>query len=132
MNGNKNILVFLEQFYPAHKNGGPLLSISNILNLGYIGKNFKIITEAGKTGGTKVGEWLQYGQFFVFTSNNFLDYIKAVKRYSCSVAYLNSLFNFKYSVLIIILNKLRILEFRNILLAPRGELSEGALSLKSI
>ncbi len=132
MQDRKNILVFIEHFYSAHKSGGPLLSISNLLNLGYSKSNFRVITQADKENSDKSGKWLQHEQITVFLSLFYRDYIKGIEGSNSSTAYLNSLFNFKYSILVVLLNKLRIVKFSSILIAPRGELSEGALSLKRV
>jgi len=132
MQSSKSILVFIEQFYPAHKSGGPLLSISNLINLGYSKSNFRVITQADKDNRYKSGKWFQHEQFIVFLSLFYRDYVKGIKSSNSSTAYLNSLFNFKYSILVVLLNKLRIIKFSSILIAPRGELSEGALSLKRV
>ncbi len=45
----KSILIFIRQFHPAYKNGGPLQSISNMLDLGWENHSFKVITQSVET-----------------------------------------------------------------------------------
>lgn len=54
-----------------------------------------------------------------------------LRRLKPDVLYLNSLFNFKFSILPRLLVMLRYLRPQAILLAPRGELDGGALTIKS-
>lgn len=128
----KFVIVFISQFYPAYKNGGPLLSISNYLSLGLSGINFKVITKPSNTKSVKINSWQKLNNYEVFVSKSLRTIRSLLLRNETDIYYLNSLFDFKYSIAIVLMMYLGLIPKKRILLAPRGELSQGALSLKSM
>ena len=130
---NKSVLVFIGQFYPAYKNGGPLLSISNLLSLGFSKVSFKVITQTNtKNNSVDAGCWKELRNFKVFISENYADFRNGIVSSDCNIYYLNSFFDFKYSIAVVVLLRLRLIPKARIILAPRGEFSTGALSIKTL
>ncbi|MFH1528462.1 MAG: glycosyltransferase [Bacteroidota bacterium] len=156
MHKKKVILTFIGYYLPGYKSGGPVRTISNMLDL--LGKdyNFKIITrdrdslDSKPYEGININQWndaekckiyyLSKHKSFLFTRNqaqstkNKLTNSQALRTVINNTEfdqyYLNSLFDFNFSVKVVLLWKLKLIPQKPILLAPRGELMEGALSIK--
>lgn len=132
----KTILVFIGYYLPGYKSGGPVRTISNMLDL--LGKdyNFKIITRDRDSlddksyENIKVNEWNDGPncQIYYVTKNQALGTV--INNTSFDQYYLNSFFDITFSAKIVFLHKLKLIPQKLILLAPRGELMEGALSIK--
>lgn len=128
---NKQVLIIINQFYPVHKNGGPLLSISNLLSLGFNKVSFNVITQANTKSHNITGSWNEIRNFKVFISENYADLRRGIVSSDCNIYYLNSFFDFKCSIAVVVLLRLRLIPKAKIVLAPRGEFSTGALSIKT-
>ncbi|MBK7107125.1 MAG: glycosyltransferase [Ignavibacteriae bacterium] len=149
----KTILVFIGHYLPGYKSGGPVRTISNMLDL--LGKefNFWIITRDRDSldnkpyENIKVNEWndgpnckifYMANNFSLFTNYKLVRHlfggslITVIKSIEFDQYYLNSLLDVNFSTKIILLWKLKLLPQKPILLAPRGELMEGALSIKPL
>jgi glycosyltransferase involved in cell wall biosynthesis len=127
-----------QYFSPAYKAGGPIRSIKNLIdNLGekYI---FDVVTSAYDLDGTEIikkkGNWLDEKWGKVVYSNNSILNLLSIYR-GCSsynTVYINSFFSFRYSILPVFLNVLfGFFSNSRIIIAPRGELTFGAMSLKT-
>jgi glycosyltransferase involved in cell wall biosynthesis len=83
----------------------------------------------------KTEEWLNVGNAKVFYVNpsqlTWKKTTEIISSINYDVMYLNSFFSYKFSIVPIILNKCGKLSSKPIVLAPRGQFSQGALSLKS-
>jgi glycosyltransferase involved in cell wall biosynthesis len=133
----KSILVFVGQFYPTYKNGGPLQSISNMLELGWKNHSFKVVTQnnplwINNSSKEENNYWKEVGNISVYSSHSKFPPRKKIIEAYCDVYYLNSFFSFQYSIMIVLMQKLKLIPQKKIILAPRGEFSAGALSLKRI
>ncbi len=137
------VLIFNQYYLPGYKAGGPIRSISNLAE--WLGEdfNFKIITtdrdsfEKKSYDGIKVNDWNKIGKADVYYLKkeelNFRHLYKVIKETKYDVVYLNSFFNLWFSIIpILILKFLQRIDPSKILLAPRGELSDGALDQKTI
>lgn len=138
----KRILVFSSFYIPGYKGGGPIRSLENIFD--HLGKNidFYLITQNKDLGDTSSYEniptnvWKKVGKVFV----KYLDtkllikkiILSSIKEIKPNAIYLNSLFSFWYSFFIILIIKTSNYKNLKIILAPRGELSEGALKIKKL
>ena len=137
MGTKKSILIFIRQFHPAYKNGGPLQSISNMLDLGWENHSFKVITQNERNYNNSSNKeedksWKEIGHYRVYSSYSKFPSREKIREAKCDVYYLNSFFDLGYSVIIVLMHKLKLIPQRQIILAPRGEFSAGALSLKRI
>lgn len=136
----KKVLIITSYYLPGVKGGGPIQSIKNLVDILDDKVQFKILTqdrdigdresykniETNKWNKTKNGH-IYYCYFKKFISPNF--FYKFLKKVKCDYIYLNSFFS-KYSIIIVLLKKLGLLEEKKIILAPRGEFSPKALNLK--
>jgi glycosyltransferase involved in cell wall biosynthesis len=143
--GNKilkrtNILVFIGHFIPAYKAGGPIQSISNVVDR--LGDKLKIniltsdrdIDDSAPFEGILLDRWNVVGKAFVLYLRA-RDYtplkIRSIlTRLDYNMVYLNSFFSFRFSILPIILFQLGLVRRTPLIIAPRGEFSPGALGLK--
>lgn len=140
-NTNKlNILVFQGFYIPSFKAGGPVKTIKNMVDF-LVDFQFLIITRDRDLGDSepfyeiKTNNWQMVGNAIVlYLSSRLLSY-KNLKRViiksNCDVIYLNSFFDYSFSIKPLILLKFLKVKRCPIVLAPRGEFSKGALSLKS-
>lgn len=135
----KNILVCIDCFEPAYKFGGPIKSVKNFISKFNADFNFYVFTSNLDSGENldlqkkELDTWLiRDGYKIYYSSNNSLfgkKYNDIFSFRSFDAIYLNSFFSFNYSLRCL-------MYFRNkkskIILAPRGMLAPGALSIKPI
>ena len=135
-----SVLTLTEYYTPAYKFGGPIRTISNIVDR--IGEevSFKIITkdrdfeDPRPFANIVVNEWQTVGNAQVLylspdrmTVSSLRGVLNATEH---DVLYINSFFDPLFSICPILLRKLRLVQRKPVILAPRGEFSPGALSLK--
>ena len=135
------ILVLVDYYLPGNKSGGPLRSVANIVDGLNDFFDFWIVTkdrdwlDSGPYCGISVNTWSQVGRSMVYyTSPGSLSYGKfkrIVADLGPDVIYLNSLFSTD-SIRFLGWRRLGLLPDTPVVLAPRGELSPGALKLKWI
>jgi glycosyltransferase involved in cell wall biosynthesis len=133
------ILISVKHYLPGFKSGGPVRSVSNIVRALKNHYNFYIVC-LGRDHGVNVyykniilGKWVEMDGVFVYYAKNqevgFNFFREIFKKVKPDMIYLNSLFDVNFSIMPFLAAGFG----RNmpILLAPRGELSLGALSLKA-
>jgi len=135
------ILILLGAYLPGYKAGGPIRSIANLVETFGDEFAFRIITSdrdlGGKTPyrGVATHEWVRMGKAEVMYLPprwaSLPSMIRVVRQTDPEVLYINSLFSPLYSVIPMLLRWLGVMRPRMVLLAPRGELSSGALRLKA-
>lgn len=138
------VLVFCDYYLPGFRGGGPITSIRNmVLELnGAI--EFRIITRAHDLGeavrypGVRPGTWeYSHGAFVMYTdrpSVGFWSIRKMLLDQKPDVIYLNSALSRRYALVPLLAatyGPKGLLPSPRIILAPRGEFSKGAMSLKS-
>ena len=136
----KKIAVFMDWYLPGTKAGGPVRSVYSLISLLKNDYVFYIITTNKDLGSTEsyaaitpdkltINENINYYYFSneKINSTNILLLINDVKP---DLIYLNSFWSFTFSINIIRLKNKRLIN-TPLLLAPRGMLGKGALSLKS-
>lgn len=141
MKVKKNILIFVDWYLPAYKAGGPVKSVSALVYYLKDEFNFYIITgnkdlfatEPHK--GIKSNEWnvLANGEQVFYFSDEFISFKNlrtVVEKVTYDSIYLNSFFSKRFTIYPLLLKKLGVIK-KPVLLAPRGMLGSGALSLKS-
>lgn len=138
----KKVLIVTSYYVPSVKGGGPIQSVKNLVDNLSDKIDFFIITGDRDLGDSKPFEsivtesWIQVGSAKVIyiDKKNFTikQYVKLINSIDCDVIYLNSFFSYKCSIIFILLRKMGKLSSKQIILAPRGEFSKGALGLKKI
>lgn len=132
------ILIFIDWYKPGFKAGGPIRSISNLVSQLYTDYEFYIITrdtdylETTPYSTIKTNEWNEINGakvYYLSTENtNKTTIKKLIQGVNPRLIYCNSLYSPKFTLTPIrIAKKLNI----NTVLAVRGMLSEGSLSVKS-
>lgn len=134
------VLTFVNYYLPGSRGGGPIRSIANLVrNLG--GElDFIIVTtdrdfqDAQAYAGVVPGQSRQVGKAHVLYLPERAMRPWRVRRLvagaSCDVIYLNSFFHPRYSIQVLLLRYLGLIPRIPLVLAPRGELSAGALAIK--
>jgi glycosyltransferase involved in cell wall biosynthesis len=135
------ILVLVSHYLPGYKAGGPIRSISNMVDALGDEFDFRILTSDRDIGEKhpfpeiEKGQWQPVGNarvLYVSTSwRGIWPLIKAILGTPSDLLYLNSFFGRRFSILPMFLRWLRIFRPKSVLLAPRGEFSTGALKIKN-
>ena len=133
------ILIFSGIYLPGVKGGGPIRTISNLVASLSDEFDFHIITSdrdlGEKTAYSNVisNEWNLVGKAKVYYTkpNISLSQLAAIiNGINYQVIYLNSFFNLRFTIFPLLLRKLGKIKAVPVILAPRGEFSSNALSLK--
>jgi glycosyltransferase involved in cell wall biosynthesis len=134
------VAVFIPAYSPAYMRGGPIRSIEGLVETLGDEWDFRIVTSAYDSNpdqqlvGVEANRWTNRGGAIVWYSRSynpgFLEFRRLLAAVKPDLIYLNSLFDTRFSLKPLLLARV---SFRGvpILLAPRGELSPGALSLKT-
>src|ERR1700730_4518077 len=135
------ILTFIRSYMPGNSGAGPMHSVSNIVECLGTDFAFKIITsDRGSKDlvpypGVKSGAWNRIGSADVYYLSSGMRYPRHIRRLllglNYDIIYLNSLLNPVFTTQMLFLHKLGLIPKRPIVLAPRGELSVGAIRLHS-
>ncbi len=133
----KKIIIFSRYFKPAIKAGGPIQSVENILK--FFGKkyNFLLVTGDRDLDG-KIFKNINFNQvknkkFFKIIyqkkdKQNAKEFLKIIKNFQPDIIYLNSFFDFNFSIILSVLNKFVVK--KKIIISPRGELFSKAIENK--
>lgn len=129
------ILILCSYFSPAYKGGGPIKSILGLKNTLKKDNEIFIFCLNQDIDGELLAipcsdKWLDIDGVNVFYSSkdNLFKNLRNIFRGNFDYLYLNSFFSFKFSIIPLILVKF-FGNINNIVLAPRGELSPGALRI---
>jgi len=132
-----NILLFIDWFVPAYKAGGPIQSAHNIVQQLGSAFNFYIVTSNSDIDGvlnlpnTALNKWTKKEDYTIIyldeAHQNKAMYRQLYEERDYAAVYFNSLFSKNFTLL-----PLRLLRKENtpLILAPRGMLGKGALSIK--
>lgn len=134
------VLIFCDFYLPGFKSGGGMRTLVNTVERLGDKFDFRIVTRDhdGKTDTTpysnvKIDGWNEVGKakvFYISKGNITLKNIKnLIEEVSPKSIYSNSFFS-TFTVLILLLRKFRRIGKLPFIIAPEGELSEGALQLK--
>jgi len=139
-NNKLTVLVFISNYLPGYKSGGPMRTISNMVE--HLGDlfNFLIITgdrdikDTSQYQNIKVNGWNKLDNYYVYylspEAQKYNTLKKILNNTNFDILYLNSFFSFRFSILPILVSRLSSKHNKQIVLAPRGEFSTGALKLK--
>lgn len=138
----KTILCFIDFYTPSTKAGGSTRSLSNLISELCDDFNFLVFTRdrdiSDKNSFSNIysGEWNQLRKHKVFYAGtstlNIFNIAKIIMRSNCDCIYLNSFFSYRMTLLPLLINFLFLHNAKKIIIAPRGEFSEGALRHKNI
>lgn len=137
----KKVLIMSGYYFPSVKGGGPIQSIRNLVdNFGdkidiYILAADRDLGDEKPFANIVVDKWTEVENATIFyTDMNFVNWKKIkkiIEGINCDILYLNSFFSFKDSIIPVLLYKTKAISNDQIILAPRGQFSKGALGLKS-
>lgn len=135
------ILVFAGYYLPGYRGGGPIRTISNMVNCLSDDFDFRIVTrdrdlhDQCAYENVKVDAWNTLGKaqvFYVSPAKLGLgEVVKLIRETHYDVLYLNSAFDPVFTLRPLLARRLGLVERCPVVVAPRGEFSDGALRLKS-
>lgn len=135
----RKILIFTPYFIPGFKGGGPIKSIANLIKNLSAEFDFYVITSNKDLGDKEpykniiADQWVRLDKcqvFYLSESFGNVQLLNLIRKLSPHIIYLNSFFSFKFSIKIVFMKKFFLLKKSQIILAPRGEFSIGALKIK--
>jgi len=136
------ILVVAPHFPPAQHGGGPIRSVAAMLNRVPDGFETTVFTrntdmDSAAPLTDRAGELVEWAPGIVVryvttrSPKSFTNAVLDVRRAKPDIIFLNSFLDPILAIVFQLLIAVKLLQPRLLLLAPRGEFSEGALSLKS-
>jgi len=134
----KTILIFIGSYLPSQSSGGAIRTIVNMVE--YLGDefNFKIITRDRDFGDNKpfdnikLNEWNNRKNCQVFYLAKKQSLKKIINDTDFDIYYLNSFFDYHFSIKVILLKLFSCIKEKKIILAPRGEFMKGALATRTL
>ena len=138
MNSNNKVLVFMDWYLPGFRGGGPIRSVSNMLNRLKNHLSFSIITRDSDYcfpipyENVKSDSWESSPDglrcyYFSQSTLTFLRLIRLVRKEKWDVLYINGLYSIYFSVVPLLIS--RIFNYPAIV-APRGMLSSGSMGTR--
>lgn len=135
------ILVSCDWYLPGWKAGGPIRSLSNLVEALGDEFEFRVVTGDRDFGerepypGVERDAWRRLGKARVMhlspARQGFLSWRRLLRETPHDLLYLNSFFSTRFTVAPLLLRRLGAISRRPVLLAPRGELAPGHLVLKA-
>ncbi len=138
MKEKKKILIFIDWFLPGYKAGGPVRSMANMVE--YLGDRYEFYivtrntdyTETTPYTGISTNEWVGFSEgvkvfYASIEIQNLNNYREIIQSQNFSVAYVNGIYSWKYSILPLI--ALRGFKGKKIV-ASRGMLAQSAIDVK--
>ena len=133
----KKVLVLIDYYLPGYKSGGPVRTISNMVDqLGqeiefWILTRNRDVMEAEPYPDVQSDTWnrCKNSKVYYASTLGFLTIRRIVREVSPDVIYLNSFFS-SLVIRYLVMRWLRLVHSTAVVLAPRGEFSPGALALK--
>lgn len=135
------VLTFVSNYLPGYKGGGPIRSISNIVDALGDEFHFRVVTADRDFGDEHPYEiardetaWKQVGKAEVLylppSGRGFRDISRILRNTSHDLLYLNSFFNPDFTIKPLLARRLAGDGDKSCLVAPRGEFSPAALAVK--
>jgi len=133
------VLVYAAFFLPGFKGGGPIKTLSNLIERTTDEIYYRVVTKDRDLGelrpyeGVRANKWLlRNGYSIIYCSPGVFGKFRLlfqVFKSEYDILYLNSFFSFSFSILPLLLGKAL---GRTVVIGPRGEFSPGALGIKSM
>ncbi len=140
MNDKPNILIFIDWFLPGFKAGGPIKSVSNIVNTLNKDFNFYIITsdrdidDEKPYSSVELNNWIKKDNYqiaYLTKEKRKAFIIQTLQEQDFDCYYFNSLYSIPFT-----LDPFRFIKkyksSSKVIIAPRGMLGKGALKLKPL
>jgi glycosyltransferase involved in cell wall biosynthesis len=134
------VLVIVGHYLPGEKSGGPARSIANLVDVLGDECAFSIVTSDHDLGVStpyahiRPGEWMDVGKARVLylpqSALTVFGIRSILSETEYDVLYLNGVLSDRFSIIPMVLRKLRLIPLRPVVIASRGEFSPGALALK--
>lgn len=135
------VLIASAYFEPGFRAGGPVRSVAQLLDTAPRGADVLLATQDRDLGVQEPYEGLS-GQRITrgaaevlylakFSPRQWMLLLWDLRRNPPDLLYVNSLWNPTFTILPIVASRLRVFRVGGVLVAPRGELSPGALTLKA-
>lgn len=141
MNERSRVLTLVDYYLPGYKAGGPLRTIANMVDRLSDELEFLIITRNTDLGDDapypdiEPGAWYSRGKadvLYLSKKQRSLSSIRTlINAIDYDALYLNSLFSPPFTVVPLLLRRLRMVPRKPVVIAPRGELAPGALGIRS-
>ena len=142
MQDRPKILTMVNFYFPGYKAGGSLRTISNMVDHLSDDFEFWLITRDRDLGdeqpytSVNINEWNRVGKAMVFYASpyqlTFSGLKDLINKTQHDILYLNGFFDPKLTLIPLLLQFRGKLPDKPIVLAPRGEFSQGALALKRL
>lgn len=136
------VLVSTDYYLPGYKGGGPIRTLANMADCLGSDITFNVVTRDTDFGNGEpypgiTGEsWHRVGNAEVYylnrTKQNLLGIYKLLNNTDYDILYLNSFFSRKFTAAFLLLRRLKLIRNVPVIVAPRGEFSQGAVKLKGI
>lgn len=133
------ILTFIGNFLPGYKAGGILRSMVNVIDHLSNDFTFMIVTTDRDLGddkpypNVKLNQWQSVGRVMVYyippKSHTIKNILKLIEQTNHDIVYLNSFFD-QFTIKVLSIRKYRKLQFKPLIIAPRGEFAQASLRLK--
>lgn len=137
---SSNILVVVPAFLPGYRFGGPVRSIANLISKFSTEFTFSVVTANRDLGETKpyagvvADTWIrEFGARIFYSSNSIRTLIeirRELKSNPEQVLYLNGVFNFRFTILPLVLRRFGLIKSSRVVVSPRGALDVERLKLK--
>jgi glycosyltransferase involved in cell wall biosynthesis len=138
----RRILILNRYYFPSYKACGTVRSLANMIEQLGDEYEFKIITSDCDSGGERhndvirVDAWNKVGKANVYYCSKKSKSLRKIRQILNEIVfdvfYLNSFFDFNFTIKPLILRLLRLVPTHRFLIAPRGQFADGALSQKSL
>ncbi|GMV37984.1 MAG: hypothetical protein AMXMBFR61_24920 [Fimbriimonadales bacterium] len=135
-----DVLVFADWYLPGFRAGGPIRSISRLVEALGDEHRFSIFTRDRDLGDDQpysqvsYDQWLDQGRFRIYYASprnqGVRSILSRIREVRPDVIYLNSFFS-RFTIRVLVLRRFGMLGGIPVVLAPRGEFSVGALGLKA-
>ncbi len=138
----RKVLVCIGYYLPGFKSGGPVRSMANMVAHLVDDVQFYIVTSDRDLGDDSPypevvndGEWVDVANarvLYLKKGLSFSGFKKVVEQVRPDYFYLNSFFDFRFSIRILCYLRLMRVGASKIIVAPRGEFADAALDLKAV
>ncbi len=138
----RRVLLFTDWFLPGFKGGGPIQTIAGMIENLSEDIDFYVVTRDRDLGSIlpypdiESEVWNKFGQAKIYywqpTLRAKLKILNSIKKINYEIIYLNGVFSFASTVFPLFCCWIGLVKRAQIVIAPRGELSEGALGFKPL
>ncbi len=138
MDEKPTILVCAEYYLPGFRAGGPIRSLSNLVEHLSEDFRFKVLTADRDHGVDEpydeitYGDWMDVGparvRYLSPAERSFPSVARLLAETDCDVVYVNSLYSTTYSLPAVVLSRFGLLGDSRVVVAPRGQLAPSAIA----